>query len=280
MSTTPKPAQPARQPAREALERRAFPFELDEVRDAEGGRSSDFTIRGHAAVFNTWYDLGYFRERVAKGAFDEVLADDPHVLHLWDHDTSKALSSTRSNPVTLELRTDPKGLHFWSKVDGELSYAQDLRRLLDRGIVNQSSFAFTVAQDEWVIREEDGEEVIERTILKVAELFDVTTTAMGASPTTDSQLAMRTREKARALAEQGLPEPASGGAAAPPEGEAGQTTETPPADGGAASEDDPTAQGSPAARGRADLLVLKRQAAKDREEAKQAQAQIDRDLHR
>jgi len=180
---------------------RTFPFVVDDVRAAEGGRSKDFTIKGHAAVFGTWTDLGIFRERVAKGAFDEALASDPHVLHLIDHDTRYVLSSTRNK--TLELRADPKGLHMWSKV-APTSYAADLRVLMERGDVSQSSFAFTVSEDDWNDETEDGKP--ERTIKKVGRLFDVTTTAMGAYPTTDSQVAMRTLAQARALAE-GLPEP-------------------------------------------------------------------------
>src|SRR6266545_3265760 len=191
---------PKEKPANESerqpeLEIRAFPFVVEEVRDAQGGRSDDFTIKGHAAVFNKWSsDLGGFREKITKDAFDNALAADPHVLHLIDHDTRYVRSSTRNK--TLELRADPVGLHMWSKV-APTSYAADLRVLMERGDVSQSSFAFTVAKDEWKITGEGDNEKVERTILEVGQLFDVTTTAMGAYPTTDSQVAMRTREKAR-----------------------------------------------------------------------------------
>jgi HK97 family phage prohead protease len=129
-------------------------------------------------------------QRLFPGAFDEVLSTDPHVLHLWDHDTARPLSSTRSKDYPLELRTDPSGLRFFSKV-APTSYSADLRTLLEGGVIDQSSFAFTVAADEWKIRDLDGQEVVERTILQVDELFDVTTCALGAYPTTDSALAVR-----------------------------------------------------------------------------------------
>lgn len=176
---------------------RTFPFEVEEVRDSGSG-GGIYTVKGHAAVFNKWsLDLGGFRERVLPGAFDEVLSEDPHVLHLWDHDTSKALSSTRSKDYPLELRTDPAGLRFYSKV-APTSYSQDLRTLLEGGVIDQSSFAFIPAKDEWRIKEdESGREVIERDILEVAELFDVTTCAMGAYPTTDSALAVRSLASGR-----------------------------------------------------------------------------------
>jgi HK97 family phage prohead protease len=178
---------------------RTFPFEVEEVRDSGAG-AGIYTVKGHAAVFNKWsLDLGGFRERVMPGAFDEVLSRDPHVLHLWDHDTSKALSSTRSKDYPLELRTDPAGLRFYSKV-APTSYSQDLRTLLEGGVIDQSSFAFIPAKDEWRIKEDDtGREVIERDIVEVAELFDVTTCAMGAYPTTDSALAVRSLASGRSL---------------------------------------------------------------------------------
>jgi HK97 family phage prohead protease len=168
---------------------RVFPFKIEEVRDSGAGEGQ-FTVVGHGAVFNRWsLDLGGFRERVSKGAFDNVLDRNPHVVHTWDHDTSKILSSTANK--TLDLSITPKGLRYWSRV-APTSYAADLRVLLERGDINQSSFAFTVAKDEWRIMEDDqGTEYIERDILEVQDLFDVTTTAMGAYPTTDAALAVR-----------------------------------------------------------------------------------------
>jgi HK97 family phage prohead protease len=169
---------------------RTFPFEVEEVRDSGSG-AGIYTVKGHAAVFNKWsLDLGGFREKIKPGAFDETLSRNPHVLHLWDHDTSRALSSTRSTQYPLELRTDPSGLRFYSKV-APTSYSNDLRTLLEGGVIDQSSFAFTVAKDEWKISGEDEDEVVERTIIEVKDLFDVTTCAMGAYPTTDSALAVR-----------------------------------------------------------------------------------------
>jgi HK97 family phage prohead protease len=178
---------------------RSFPFEVEEVRDSGAG-GGVYTVKGHAAVFNKWsLDLGGFRERIKKGAFDNALSKDPHVLHLWDHDTTRALSSTRSTMYPLELRVDPNGLHFYSKV-APTSYSEDMRVLLEGGVISQSSFAFTVAKDEWRLMEEEGEERVERTIVEVDQLFDVTTCAMGAYPTTDSALAVRNLSLGRSAA--------------------------------------------------------------------------------
>lgn len=178
-------------------ERRVFPIEVEDVRDSRAG-GGQFTIRGHAAVFDQWsLDLGGFREKIAPTAFDNVLARNPDVHLNWDHDMRWVLA--RSANKTLELRTDPRGLHYWGRV-APTSYASDLRVLMERGDIDQASFAFTVAKDEWRIVDEGGEERVERTIHEVGDLFDVTVTAAGAYPQTDSVVA-----HARAYAqEQGL----------------------------------------------------------------------------
>jgi len=167
--------------------RHAAPFEVEEVRDSGAARDA-YAVRGLASVYNKWsLDLGGFRERVKPGAFDDVLSRDPHVVHVWDHDTSRTLSSTRARTYRLELNSVASGLKFYSRV-APTSYSADLRVLLEDGVIDQSSFAFTVEEDEWRISKDD---VVERDIVRVGDLFDVTTCAFGAYPATESLLAMR-----------------------------------------------------------------------------------------
>lgn len=164
--------------------------DLDSVEtDTSGNPQVDFIVRGHAAVFNRKsLDLGFFQEIIDAGAFSGVLDADPHVLLLRDHQPGTELASTRSPKFPLELREDPRGLHFYAKVAPTRS-AEDLRVLMDGGIVNQASFAFTVARDTWEIKNEGKDnETILRTIHEIDQLFDVTITAMGAYPQTDSQI--------------------------------------------------------------------------------------------
>lgn len=171
------------------LERRSLPFTDGEIEIRDSGEGPDaYTVKGHAAVFNRKsLDLGGFQEIIAPGAFDNVLDRNPHVLLLWDHDTRYQLASTKTN--RLELRIDPRGLYFWARVVGSTSHARDLRYLMDAGEVDQASFAFTVARDTWEIKNEGKDkETVLRTIEEVAELFDVTVTAMGAYPQTDTSV--------------------------------------------------------------------------------------------
>lgn len=140
-------------------------------------------IRGHAAVFDREsYDLGGFTEIVARGAFRRSL-DDParsgDCRCLFNHDPSMVLASTHNN--TLDLREDPQGLHYYA-TPAETSYAEDVRALIRRGDVYQSSFGFTVLRDRWEERE-DG--TILRTILEIDQLYDVSPVTFPAYPQTD-----------------------------------------------------------------------------------------------
>jgi HK97 family phage prohead protease len=171
-----------------AVERRDLSLGKPEIRDSGAG-SDTFTVKGHASVFNKEsLDLGWFTEFVDPGAFDRVLSEDPDVFFLQDHNTLLTLARTKNG--TLDLATDDVGLAYWARVNGALSYAADLRIALEDGLIDQASFAFTVARDRWEDEyDEDGNWVSTvRTILEIGELYDVTVCAMGAYPDTDSEL--------------------------------------------------------------------------------------------
>lgn len=164
------------------------PIEGVEWRESGAGKGN-MTVSGHAAVFNRLsLDLGGFREKLAPGAFTAVLDSDPDVHLLWDHSTSLTLARTRNK--TLDLREDPKGLHFWGRV-ADTSYSRDLRILMERQDIDQASFAFGLPEDgsgeKWESTKDSG---IVRTVLPngVSGLYDVTITAQGAYPQTDSAL--------------------------------------------------------------------------------------------
>lgn len=165
-------------------ERRAFALDgRPTVRDSGAG-PDQFTVAGHAAVFNRKsLDLGGFQEIIDPGAFDRVLGEDPDVVLNWDHDNRYVFARTRNK--TLDLTTDERGLAYWARV-APVSYAEDLRVLLEGGYIDQASFCFTVAEDVWEIKTVDGEEIVTRTILEIGQLFDTCITAQGAYPQTDS----------------------------------------------------------------------------------------------
>lgn len=160
------------------IERRFTPMQVR--MDKEG---DSVKIRGYAAVFDKLSgNLGGFREVIAPGAFDGVLQDD--VRGLFNHDANFVLGRTKSG--TLKLSIDSEGLQY----EIEPSDSQTVRDLvltpMERGDIDQSSFAFTIEDDDWS-EDEDGRVI--RTIKKVRQLFDVSPVTFPAYP--DASVGLR-----------------------------------------------------------------------------------------
>lgn len=104
-----------------------------EVKTDENGRT---VIRGYAAVYDSdSQDLGGFVERIAPGAFDEVLRSNPDVFGRYNHD--RLLGRTSSG--TVRLFPDERGLRY--EIDPKPADA-DLIQSLTRGDIRGSSFSF------------------------------------------------------------------------------------------------------------------------------------------
>jgi len=143
----------------ESAESRTFKMEFRADDDSK-------TIEGYGAVFDSLSEnLGGFREKIEKGAFDDVLTDD--VRALINHDPNLLLARTKSN--TLKISVDDHGLRY-SFTPPDTSYANDLKESITRGDLDQSSFAFTIEEDDW---SEDDDGRVVRTIKKFRKLFDV-----------------------------------------------------------------------------------------------------------
>ena len=145
-----------------------------ELRTAEVRAASDdsLIVEGYASNFDVEYDLGYFKESVARGAFDDVLGDD--VRFLLNH-TGAPLARTTNG--TLELTVDETGLRYRAAL-ADTQDGRDLYKLIKRGDITQSSFAFTIDSDEW------SEDRSTRTITKVGRLLDTSAVTYPASPST------------------------------------------------------------------------------------------------
>lgn len=164
------------------LERRVFAVEGLTIERRDGAAS---LIKGHAAVFNMLsQDLGGFREQVAPGAFTQAIKEDD-VRALFNHDPNFILGRNMSG--TLRLSEDSRGL----AIEIDAPDTQTIRDLvlapIERGDVNQMSFAFNVRPNgqDWA-KDEEGRVV--RT-LKSVRLSDVSPVVYPAYPQTD--VAMR-----------------------------------------------------------------------------------------
>ena len=144
-----------------------------ELRTAEVRAAGDdaLVVEGYASNFDVEYDLGYFKETVARGAFDDVMQDD--VRFLLNH-TGAPLARTTNG--TLELSVDDQGLKYRAAL-ADTQDGRDLYKLIKRGDITQSSFAFTIENDTW------SEDRSTRTITKVGKLLDTSAVTYPASPT-------------------------------------------------------------------------------------------------
>lgn len=168
----------------EYVERRFAPLHRVEARAAEN--ADGYRLGGLAAVFDEMsVNLGGFREVIKRGAFKKVLKKDPDVRCLFNHDLNLLLGRTAAG--TLRLQEVPKGLDYEADAPAT-SYAADLRVLMERGDVTQSSFAFRIAPggDEWDEDPETG--ALIRTIHEFGELYDVSPVTDPAYPAATSGL--------------------------------------------------------------------------------------------
>ena len=151
-------------------------------------------VEGYAAVFNSPTTIqgrtSAFQEQIARSAFEGRL-EDP-VVALFNHDQLRPLSKVGAG---LELSVDDYGLRYSFPIPNTTT-GRDLVELMERGIVREASFAFTIAPggESWTRNE--GDEMETRTISKVGRLIDVSVVTLGAY--SDASAALRQFEAAGA----------------------------------------------------------------------------------
>lgn len=151
-----------------------------EIRALTGEGQTGRTLTGYAAVFNALSeDLGGFVEQIAPGAFKKTL-QEADVRALWNHSPDVVLGRTKSG--TLRLVEDQVGLRFELDLPNTQA-ANDLIELVNRGDVNQMSFAFRTVKDAWAPAA--ANEMPVRTLQEVA-LLDVSPVTYPAYPQTSA----------------------------------------------------------------------------------------------
>ena len=167
----------------DAPERRSVPVGQFDFRSTG---SSTLKLSGYASVFGKGYDVhggpdgGGWTEYVTRGAFDRTLSEKPHVHLLINHE-GLPLASTKSG--TLRLSADSQGLLSEAELDRRDPDVAGLAVKMERGDVDEMSFAFRVKAQRWG----DGDET--RHLDEVSlHKGDVSIVNWGANPHTSAAL--------------------------------------------------------------------------------------------
>lgn len=148
-----------------------------EVRMEEEQEEKKYIVEGYATTFDEPYvmysdgDKDYY-EQVSRSAFDSTDMSD--VIMQYDHE---GMVFARNKNGTLKLDVDERGL----KVIADLSSTEASRALydaIDKGLVDQMSFAFTVSSDDYDKNKRT------RTITGIKKLYDVSAVSIPANPDT------------------------------------------------------------------------------------------------
>ena len=129
------------------------------------------TVEGYALLFGVSADNLGFEEVIERGALDGVLGKSD-VFALLNHDRSKGiLARAKNGSGSLSLEVDTKGLKYRFEAP-RTALGNELLENLRRGEIDQSSFAFTVADggEKWE-RQKNG--IWKRTISKFERIYDV-----------------------------------------------------------------------------------------------------------
>ena len=126
-------------------------------------------IEGRAIPFNVKSpNREGFREQVMPSAVEGVI-EISDIKMLYNHDNSKGfLARNNKGKGSLEIEVKEDGVYF-SFEAGTDNLSRYIVERLERGELNETSWAFTIAEDRWV-KGEDG--IYDRYIEKFERLYD------------------------------------------------------------------------------------------------------------
>jgi len=152
------------------MERRYFNIEFK-------SNAEERKIIGIASSLNRSYDMGSFDEEIDMDAFND--ADFSEAAALFNHDQNIVLGRVKNN--TLQIKRDGNSLVY--TIDPpETNAAEDVMKLIKRGDIYQSSFAFSLKEngDNWQMKE--GR--MKRIITRIDKVYDVSPVTYPANPNT------------------------------------------------------------------------------------------------
>lgn len=151
---------------------------------------STLQFSGYASLFNVGYEMyggpdkGGWTEYVDSKAFDRTLSSKPDVVLNMNHgEGGTGLPIARTSSKTLDLAADKKGLLASASLDLRDPDVQALQVKVERGDVNQMSFAFRTIRQTW--DEEETKRILDEVSL---DRGDVSIVTNGANPQTSVQI--------------------------------------------------------------------------------------------
>jgi len=162
---------------RNVTEQRAMAFRDVELSATD---ASTLTFRGYASVTETPYEIedmfGPYSEVIRAGAFAKTLSDGADVPFKINHD---GMTLARTKSGTMRLAEDSTGLYVEADLDPRQGAVRDLQVAMDRGDVDEMSFAFRVIRQVWS-PDYDQRDITEVSLHK----GDVSVVNYGANPAT------------------------------------------------------------------------------------------------
>ena len=144
-----------------------------EIRKAEIQSASGRTVSGYAVRFETESVNMGFVEVIKRGAITDETIKTSDVFALLNHNENTVLARSNHGVGSLTLIVDNDGVYYEFEAPNTAN-GDELLEHIKRGEISQSSFAFTVSNEDgaetWTKRS-DG--VIVRQINKIARLYDI-----------------------------------------------------------------------------------------------------------
>lgn len=132
-------------------------------------------LGGYAAIYNERCDIaGLYWEMLEPTAFRSALAaPDLEVVGLFNHNPDNLLARTGND--SLRLSNDSHGLAFELDIP-ETSLGNDLRSMIDAGLITGCSFAFVAGEQRWD-RHEGRDLRVHTSVSRIVDVSVVTTPA-------------------------------------------------------------------------------------------------------
>lgn len=185
-----------------AREVRRFTVDGIELRSApDGTGGSRLHLDGYACVTDEPYTvtdwLGEYTEVVKPGSFTRTLNANDDVRLLLNHDGIPLARRRGLDTDTLTLAEDSTGLAVGADLDPGSGLVRDISSAMERGDLDQMSFAFQVTRNIW-----HGEFPDEQRDIQEVKLFDVSVVTYPANPATSAALGERMQRVTTLLREQ------------------------------------------------------------------------------